>query len=422
MFHPREIVTAIELGTSKFSVLVGEVFPDGRLNVIGQGSAPSAGSVVKGEIDNMDLAFEQLMSALNEAEQSSDRELGNSRLIVVSVTGCGIDFHEGTGTVFVKNSEHKVTEAEQLEAHENARIFRLAPDREIINSSDTYFRIDGRRVRNPLNLAGTRLDAVVHVVHAQSSRLENFRSIIRDAGFEETPIYVAFAPLAADLGILSEEERENGVLLIDLGAGTTNYVVQYGCGVVASGMLPVGFEHVCNDLSIGLDLPIDYCRKLFTDGILERAFAEHQPYIEYNARGSRKRQIPLGSFETIVDLRIRETFDVIRRTLTQRGAMVELGGGGVLTGGGALFCRSSVLFKEIFGVGCRIGRPLEIPGAATDLCTPRHSTVWGTLRIAAYFNTMAGAGDGMSRTIDALDSLLNKARRGFRSLKDSFRI
>ncbi len=420
MFHPREIVCAVELGTSKFNVLVGETFTDGRLNVIGQGSAPAAGSVVKGEIDNMELAFEQLMQAFNDAEESSDRELSNCRMIVVSVTGCGIDFHEGLGTVFIKNADHKVTEAEQMEAHDNARIFHIAPDREIINSSDTYFRLDGRRVRNPLNLSGTKLEAAVHVVHAQASRLENFRSVIRDAGFEETPLCVAFAPLAADLGILSEEERENGVLLIDLGAGTTNYVVEYGSGVVASGMLPIGFEHVCNDLSIGLDLPIDYCRKLFTEGVLERAFAEHQPYIEYNAKGTRKRQIPLGSFETIADMRIREIYDVIRRTLTQRGAMVELGGGGVLTGGGALFCRSAVLFKEVFGTGCRIGRPLEIPGASTGLLTPRHSTVWGALRIAAYFNAMADAGG--SRTIDVLDSLLNKARRGFRNLKDSFRI
>ena len=233
---------------------------------------------------------------------------------------------------------------------------------------------------------------------------------------------MVFAPQATDQGILAQEERENGVLLIDLGAGTTSYEVLYANGVVASGMIPVGFEHVCNDLSIGLDLPIDYCRKLFSDGILEKAFTEHQPYIEYNSRGARKRQIPLGSFETIVDLRIREIYDVIRRTLTQRGAMVELGGGGVLTGGGALFCRSTTLFKEVFDVGCRVGYPLEIPGAATGLNTPRHSTVWGALRIAAYFNSMTGGGAGMSRTIDVLDSLVNKARRGFRNLKDSFRI
>jgi cell division protein FtsA len=208
MFHPREIVCAVELGTSKFNVLVGETFADGRLNVIGQGSAPAAGSVVKGEIDNMELAFEQLMQAFNDAEESSDRELSNCRMIVVSVTGCGIDFHEGLGTVFIKNADHKVTEVEQMEAHDNARIFHIAPDREIINSSDTYFRLDGRRVRNPLNLSGTKLEAAVHVVHAQASRLEHFRSVIRDAGFEETPLCVAFAPLAADGSYAPYEIRD----------------------------------------------------------------------------------------------------------------------------------------------------------------------------------------------------------------------
>ena len=422
MFHPREIVTAIELGTSKFNVLVGEVLPDGSLNVIGQGSAPAKESVVKGEIDNMELAFEQLASALEQAENSSDRELGNSRMVVVNVTGCGIDFHEGVGTVFIKNTEHKVTELEQQEAHDNAKIFHIAPDREIINSSDTYFKIDGRRVRNPLNQTGTQLDAVVHVVHAQAARLENFRSIIRDSGFEEIPIHAVFSPLAADLGILSEEERENGVLLIDLGAGTTSFDVEYCSGVVASGMIPIGFEHVCNDLSIGLDLPIEYCRKLFTDGIIERVFQEHIPYIEYATSGTRKRQIPLSSFEMIIDMRIREIFEIIRRTLLQRKGLIEFGGGGVLTGGGALFCRSSVLFREVFGVNCRVGHPLEVAGAATGLTDPRYSAVWGALRIAAYFNAISAPADGMSRTIDVLDSLLSKARRSLLSLRGSFKV
>src|SRR5574344_1963159 len=133
MFHPREIVTAVELGTSKFTVLVGEVMPDGRVNIIGQGNAPSGGSVVKGEIANMDLAFDQLGMAIAEAEKSSEGELDNSRVVVVAVTGCDIDSLSGIGTVFIKNEQHRVTDRERIEAHENAKIQHLAPDREIIN-------------------------------------------------------------------------------------------------------------------------------------------------------------------------------------------------------------------------------------------------------------------------------------------------
>jgi cell division protein FtsA len=161
---------------------------------------------------------------------------------------------------------------------------------------------------------------------------------------------------------------------------------------------------------------------LFTDGIIERVFQEHIPYIEYATSGTRKRQIPLSSFEMIIDMRIREIFEIIRRTLLQRKGLIEFGGGGVLTGGGALFCRSSVLFREVFGVNCRVGHPLEVAGAATGLTDPRYSAVWGALRIAAYFNAISAPADGMSRTIDVLDSLLSKARRSLLSLRGSFKV
>lgn len=425
MFHPREIVTAIELGTSRFCVLVGEALPDGHVNIIGRGTASSAGSVIKGEIDNMEKAFEQLGIALDEAEQSSDRELGNSRLVVVTVTGCAIDSHQGVGTVFVKNDQHKVTEKERLEAHENAKIQHLAPDRVIINSSESYFMVDGRRVRNPLNHTATKLDAYVHVVHAQAVRLENFRSIIRDSGFEETMVEVVFSPLADDFGILSDEERENGVLLVDLGAGTTEFEVEYNSGVLASGVLQIGFEHVCNDLSIGLDLPISVCRKLFEDGILSRAIRDRQEFFEFGEKGGRKRKIPLSSFETIIDLRLREIFEIIRQNLSSKCAVGDLEAGGVLTGGGALFERSAAIFREVFDLSCRVGQPLEAGGAVTGVEDPRFSTVWGALKIAAYYNQFIGSNGNRSavtRVIDVMDSLIDRTRRGFRNLKGSIKV
>ena len=200
MFHTRDIVTAIEIGTSKINVLVGEAGPDGRVNVVGRGSAPSAGSVVKGEIEDMDLAFEQLGNAIADAESASDGLLNSTKVVVVAVTGCRMEAFQGIGSVVVRNDEHKVTNKERIEAHENARVLHLATGREIINSSESYFTIDERRIRNPLNHTASKLEAYVHVVHADAARLENFRSIVRDSGFEEAAIEVAFSPLADDFG------------------------------------------------------------------------------------------------------------------------------------------------------------------------------------------------------------------------------
>lgn len=424
MFQTRDVVTAIEIGTSKINVLVGEAGSDGTVTVSGLGSAPSAGSVVKGEIENMDLAFEQLGSAIADAESASDGLLNSTKVVVVAVTGCRMEAFQGVGSVVIRNEAHKVTGKERLEAHENARVRRLATGREIINSTESYFTIDGRRISNPLNHTASKLEAYVHVIHADAARIENFRSIVRDSGFEEARIEVAFSALADDFGILTEEEREHGVLLVDVGAGTTEFVVEYNSGVYASGVLQIGFDHVCNDLSLGLDLHIDVCRRLIEENTLQRAIQERREYLEFPGSTGRKRRIPLSSFEVIVDARLREVFEIIRAMASEQGAPARLDAGGVLTGGGALFKRTEQIFYEVFDMSCRIGKPFDAGGVLTGLDTPRCSTIWGALKIASYYNELntAQRGRGMvGSLIDIVDGMLNKTRIGWRNFKGALR-
>ncbi len=411
MFNARDIVTAIELGTSKITVLVGEAGPEGRVTVLGRGSAPSAGSVIKGEIEDMELAFERLSDAIEEAADASAGLLNSTRVVTIAVTGSRMECFQGIGSVVVKNDTHKVTYKERMEAHENARVLHLAAGREIINSSESYFLVDERRVKNPLGLTAGKLDAYVHVVHADAVRLENFRSIVRDSGFEEAAIEVVFSPLADNFGILSEEEHEHGVLLVDLGAGTTEYVIEQNGGVLGSGVLQVGFEHVCNDLAVGLDLHIDVCRKLITGGALEKAIRARQEYLEFPSSTGKVRKIPLASFEVIVDSRLREIFEIIRAMAGEEILSGGLDAGGVLTGGGALFCRSLPLFREVFDFSCRVGQPFEAGGAVTGLDSPRYSTIWGALKVAGYYNSLnrnQGSRSVFGNLIDAVNDALNR--------------
>ena len=415
MFNNREIVTAVDLGSSKICVLVGEALPDGKVKVIGQGCVPSEGSIVKGEIYNMDKAFELLGSALEEADRSSDRELGNSRLVIVPVTGCGIESMQGVGTATIRSEQRVVTEKERAEAVENAKDQHVSAGREIINISESCFAIDGRPVCNPLLQSGRRLDAYVHLVHGVTTRLENFRTIVRESGFEDSMIYPVFAPLATDYGILSEEERGSGALLVDIGAGTTEYDVECNSGVRASGVLQVGFDHVCNDLAVGLDLNIGVCRKLVEDGSLSRAIREHRDCLEFPGSSvGTPRRIPLNSFETIIDLRLRETFEIIKQILNEKNALSQLEAGGILTGGGAMFERTGAMFREVFEMSCRIAQPLENgdPGALAE--KPRFSTVWGALRLAVAYNAMEPGGSGrggFGSLLDMVDSLVSRTRK-----------
>lgn len=425
MFQSKEIICAIELGTSKICVLLGECLSDGRINIIGRGTVNSAGSIVKGEIYNMEQAFDVLDSALEEADRQSGGLLMSCRMIVVVVTGCGIESHRGIGTVFIKNEQHKVTDKERMEAHENARIQHLAPDREIINSSEAFFMIDDRKVRNPLNHNARKLDAHVHVVHGVSSRLENFRVIVRESGFDDSFVDVVFAPVATDFGILSEEEREHGVLLIDFGAGVTEYLVEYNTGILDTGAIQVGFDHLCNDLSIGLDLPISVCRKMVEDGSLDRVIRTKQEFIEFRGAAGKLRKIPVSSVETIIDSRLREIFEIIYQRLQETNSLSNIGAGAVLTGGGALFSRSGQIFKEVFDMSYRVGQPMEAGGAVSGVENPRYSTVWGALKIAAHFNNLNGAKSNrgaVGNFIDAVDNLFNKTSRTWRNLKGSIKV
>lgn len=422
MFHTRNIVSAVEMGTSKFCVLVGEIGDDGSLDVIGRGEAPSAGAVVKGEIVDMEKAFDQLAKALDEADRASGRVLSLTRMVMVLVTGCGISSQPGVGVVLIRNDEHTVTEAERREANDNARILNLAAERTIINTSESFFLIDGRRVSNPLRHQGSKLEAHIHIVHGISARVDNFRNLVRESGFDDADIDVVFSPVAADLGVLNELEREDGVLLIDLGAGCAEYVMEYDNGVCASGVLQLGMEHVANDLSIGLGLSIDQCRKLLVSGELGRAEREGRQYLSVRSGAGAERSIPLVSFDTIIDCRLREIFTIIRRQLELAGSPRSLAAGGVLTGGGALFPRAKELFGEVFDLSCRVAQPRDAEGAITDLASPRYSAVWGALKIAAHYRNIESAGEGVAGGVLAsIERGLYSFRRGYGKFRKAFK-
>ena len=409
MFRKRNVVCAIEFGTSKICALIGEVGSWGEVvNIIGMGSEYCPGAVIKGEIADMERAMEALSKALSKADRISGGELVNCPLLTVLVSGCGIESRQSRGIVTVKNSDGIVTEAEKNEANENAKVFALSSGREIINTSASYYLVDNRRVSNPLQQSGRQLEACVHVIHAISSRIENYRSVIANAGVENAVVEPVFAPLAAGFGIIGELEKENGSLLIDLGAGCTEYLVHFDRGIYASGVIQLGMEHVANDLAVGLKLHIDSCRKVLEDGRLERALKEKQQFLEFTGTGGKKREIPVSAFEVIVDARLREIFELVRGQLRKKEAPHALGAGGVLTGGGAEYFRCRELFRDIFDLDCRIGMPSDAAGVELD--SPRFSALWGALKVAAFFYHDFG----ISRE-SGLNKLFSKVSRLFGS-------
>ena len=376
MFKQHNIITALEIGTSKVCVLIGE-YTDDELNIIGKGEVPSAGAVVKGEIVAMDLMIEKLIDAMELADQQSGHELNNSTMYVVSVTGCDITSMLSEGTAFVQNEERRISENEICEAVNNAKVHTLNVDRRLVNSFDAYYMLDGvRRSSQPLNQRANVLKAYSHIIHGNSNRLASFSTILLDAGLDYAPEMI-FSPIADMFGLLSDDELENGTLLIDFGAGSTEYAAVYNSGVLASGVIGIGFEHVANDLAIGLNLPINYCRKLLTEGLLEKYTRENAQFIECRTNSGSLRKIPVESFNRITDARIRELFELIRNNMCKESFWNNLAAGCVLTGGGAKFFQTKTIFNQVCDLPSRIGKPFN---AGSELNDPAYSTVYGALR------------------------------------------
>ena len=421
MFQHHNIITAIEVGTSKVCVMVGQTSADGKLAIIGLGECPSNNAVVKGEIVDMDVALEQLTKAISKADESSSRMLNESSVIALSVTGSGILSYQGTGTVFINNEDKRVVEDDIVLAVKNAQLNNIPYDRTLINSFDSYFLLDGhKRVRNPLDMVARKLEVCVHAVHGKTNQVENFYSLLRDAGFDEDPAPV-FSGIASAYGVLSDEEKENGVLLVDMGAGTTEYLAIFNMGILESGVLPVGMDHLANDLSLGLDLHISDCRKLLQNGSIVEHMEQRKTFIDIPERLGGVRKIPITSFEKIIDLRLRETFQIIRGKLQPRNVLQNLGSGGVITGGGALLPRSGELYHEVFHIPVRVGQPFAANGAAAVVENPRYGTVWGTLKFAEEFNQIVNARQKTGIAERILNTADGAANRILRSLSDIFK-
>ncbi|MBE6367156.1 MAG: cell division protein FtsA [Lentisphaerae bacterium] len=384
MFNQHNVITAIELGSSKICVLVGSYSGEEPLTVIGRGEVASDNAVFKGEIASMDLIRDKLNDAIDLADKQSGGEVDNSIMFVMTVTGCDISSVIGEGTAFIQNESRRITEEDIFEAVGNAKSMPLNADRTLINSFDAYYKIDGiQRVTQPLNMHARTLNAYSHIIHGNTLRLQNFSAALTDVRPDDEPMKV-FSAMADVYGILTSDELASGTLLINLGAGSTEYAVVCNNGVLASGVLGVGFEHVANDLSVGLNLPYEYCSRILRDGTLERMIRENLPYVECRTNSGSMRRIPLDSFNRIIDARLREIFELLSARMAREHFWSNLGSGCVLTGGGAEFFKTAELFHQVCDLPSRIGRPMGVKGIS-GLESARYSTVYGALCYAHAF-------------------------------------
>src|SRR4051812_31459841 len=257
MFENSSIIVGLEVGTSKVCAVVGELSADGALNIVGLGQSKSRG-VRKGEISDAPKAEEDIRNAIVEAEQMADVEIRSAYL---AVTGGHLRGFNNRGVHPVVSADREITEDDVQDVIKNAKAINLPAQNHVIHAIRQHFLVDGQDgITNPVGMLGSRVEVDVHVVHGNLNRLQNAIRTVK--GLQLDVDDIVFSGLASSLALLSNEHKELGSVVIDIGGGTTEFVV-YGNGIIKhTGVLAVGGDHISNDLAYGLKVPLSRAEQL----------------------------------------------------------------------------------------------------------------------------------------------------------------
>jgi cell division protein FtsA len=373
------IYVGLEIGTSKVCVVVGEVRADGAIKILGVGQHPTAG-VRKGEIVDFEAAQQCLHDALVKAEDRSDVMVKN---VFLAVTGAHIESLNNRGTIRISDSEAEITADNLEEVKEIARDVALPKENAYIHSIIQHYYVDGQeKVLNPVGMLGQKLEADYHIIHGVKTRIQNAIRCVREVPLEVEDI--VFSPIAAAQVVLNREAKQQGALLIDIGGGTSEYVLYIEGAVVASGCLGIGGDHITNDLSIVLKIPLARAEKLKIDRCSARIDdIPPDAYIDLEAdthfKGSKVEQVVVNE---IVNMRLREIFELLRERLDQTGQLRKVGKGIFLTGGSSLIDGIAELAEEMFELPVQRSSSASMSGPAAIFENPQYATPVGLIRYA----------------------------------------
>src|SRR3989441_1106432 len=353
MFDPSSIIVGLEIGTSKVCAVVGELSAENILNIVGLGQSRSRG-VRKGEIADAPLAEEDVRHAVVEAEQMADVEI---RSVYLGVTGGHLRGFNNRGVHPVVSADREITDEDVQDVIQNAKAINLPAENHVVHVIRQHFRVDGQDgIQNPVGMLGAKVEVDVHVVHGNFNRLQNPIRAVKILQLEVDDI--VFNGLASSLALLTNEQKELGALVIDIGGGTTDYAV-YANGIIKhTGVLAVGGDHISNDLAYGLKVPlsraeqlkIEHGAALMDDGV------KGQTITIANELGLPVKTLNLEHLRRIMALRVEESFHLIGQDLEQAGVLDYLRAGVFLCGGGSRIPHVAKLAEQIFQLPVFLGK------------------------------------------------------------------
>ncbi|HEX3797522.1 MAG TPA: cell division protein FtsA [Verrucomicrobiae bacterium] len=381
MFEPSSLIVGLEIGTSKVVVVVGEVNANGALNLIGLGQARSRG-VRKGEIADISAVEEDVRNAIVEAEQMADVEI---RSVYLGVTGAHIRGFNNRGLQQVVSADREITREDVQDVIKNAKAINLPTENHVLHAVRQHFLVDGQdRIVDPVGMLGGKVEVDVHVVHGNFNRLQNPIRVVKGLQLEVEAI--VFNGLAASLALLTNEQKEMGALVLDIGGGTTNYAV-YADGIIKhTGVLAVGGDHVSNDLAYGLKVPLGRAEQLKIEhgsAIVEESL-KGQTITIANELGLPLKTINLEHLRRVMALRVEEILCLIEQDIARAGLLDYLRAGVFICGGGARIPEITRLVEKVFQMPASVGKTNSISGIKSALDQPEFATAIGLVKFGSF--------------------------------------
>ncbi len=373
-----EPIVALEIGTGKIVALVGEVGADGFVMITGMGVHESKG-VRKGEIVDLDTAAACVRAAIQDAEESAKVDIGEVHL---AVSGGHIRGVINTGRVRVLSSDRIISDDDIDSVTEVAKSMSIPEDREILHTVPQHYCInDQQYVTNPAGMEGGTLTLNMLILHGVVSRIRNTVRAVRSL-----PLGVAdvvFGGLCSGLAILTPEQKESGVVVIDMGAGTTDYVVYADSVVAASGSIAVGGDHVANDIALAFNIHVqraETLKKEHGSAMLDESRSAESISLPAEV-GFPASTIKIGALDAVINARMDELLDIVKKQLSDK-ILGHVGAGVVLTGGLSALNGVTDLASTVFGLPCAIGKPRNVSGLASAIDGPECATCVGLIQHA----------------------------------------
>ena len=376
----NEVITGLDIGTTKICALIAEMTEHGEILITGVGVSPSLG-MKKGVVVDIEATTHGVEDAVSKASRQAGRDV---EAVYVGVTGDHIASLNSSGRIAITHPDREITAGDVERVLEASRVIVLPPDRQIIHAIPRSYSVDGQNgIRHPVGMSGQRLEVDTHIVHGATTFLSNVEKCVTKAGLEVAePV---LEPIATGESVLLPAEKELGVCLVDIGGGTSDLAVFCNGEIFYSAVIPVGGNHVTNDVAYGLTVGHDEAERLKTESgsaLIELVSEEDVIAVRQVGR-EEARKLRRRALVQIIEPRMQELFQLVKDELEKAGCLDKIPAGLVVSGGGSQLKGCIEIAQQVMETPVRIGKPFGVGGLGETLTHPKYATAIGLVQFGA---------------------------------------